>query len=141
MLNCSLDQYRIAPQFHKKLSDILGPTLYDRLSTTPNIAMSSSRKSLKLSADLEEAADLRTAALGYRSWNAYVKGLIRYDLLVQGEHTLTLPYSNMPLEKQDGIDGHLLNLAKQGKGERGQLLKRIMERIQEGESPDAAVIG
>lgn len=61
--------------------------------------MSSPRKSLKLSPDLQEAADLRAKALGYRSWNAYVKGLIRYDLLVQGEHTLTLPYSNMPLEK------------------------------------------
>lgn len=100
--------------------------------------MSSPRKSLKLSPDLQEAADLRAQALGYRSWNAYVKGLLRYDMLVQGEHSLTLPYSNMPLERQDAIDRHVLELTKRGKGERGQLLKHILRRINEGEDPASA---
>lgn len=84
--------------------------------------------SIKLPPDLAEAAEQRAKSLGYPSWNAYVKGLIRYDLLVQGPHTITLPWAGMPLAEQDKIDARLLEMTKTGNGERGQLLQRIIER-------------
>ena len=91
--------------------------------------MASHTRSTKLPACLAEAAELRAKALGYPSWNAYIKGLIRYDLLVQGDHTITLPWAKCALEVQDQIDAKLLVLTEKGKGERGQLLKRIMKKV------------
>lgn len=90
--------------------------------------MASHTRSTKLPASLAEAAELRAKALGYPSWNAYIKGLIRYDLLVQGDHTITLPWARCPLDVQDQVDNKLLALTEKGKGERGQLLKRIMTK-------------
>ena len=91
--------------------------------------MASHTRSTKLPACLAEAAELRAKALGYPSWNAYIKGLIRYDLLVQGDHTVTLPWARCALDVQDQIDAKLLTLTEKGKGERGQLLKRILKRV------------
>lgn len=90
--------------------------------------MASHSRSTKLPADLAEAAELRARALGYVSWNAYIKALIRYDLMVQGEHTITLPISHLRPEEQDGVDAKLLELTRAGKGERGQLLAKIIEK-------------
>lgn len=91
-------------------------------------------RSFKLPADLDAAASLRAKALGYRTLTDYIRGLIRYDLLVQGAHTVTLPISHMPLSEQDRVDAKLLRLTQDGEGERGQLLQRIIERVQ---NPDA----
>ncbi len=91
--------------------------------------MASHTRSTKLPACLAEAAELRAKALGYPSWNAYIKGLIRYDLLVQGEHTVTLPWATCALDVQDQIDAKLLTLTEKGKGERGQLLTRIVKKF------------
>lgn len=84
-------------------------------------------RSTKLPPDLAAVAEERAKALGYPSWNAYIKGLIRYDALCQGPHTMTLPWAALPLVKQDEIDAKLLALTQQGVGERGQLLKRILD--------------
>lgn len=89
--------------------------------------MASKTRSTKLPPDLAEVAELRAQQLGYPSWNAYIKGLIRYDAMVQGKHDLTLPMSRLPLDEQDGIDAKLLTNTQRGVGERGQLLKRIVE--------------
>lgn len=91
--------------------------------------MSSQTRSTRLPADLAEAAEIRARQLGYTSWNSYVKGLIRYDLLVQGDHTITLPVSQLRPEGQDEYDAKLLKLTQAGKGERGQLLKKIVAEI------------
>lgn len=92
--------------------------------------MSHSRPvAVKLPPDLAEACTLRAEQLGYASLSAYLKGLIRYDLLVQGPHTITLPIAQMRAEKQDAVDEKLLRLTRAGVGERGQLLARIMERV------------
>lgn len=91
--------------------------------------MASQARSTKLPADLAEAAELRARTLGYVSWNAYIKGLIRYDLLVQGPHTVTLPISQLRPEEQDKVDSELLDRAKSGIGARGQLLENIVQRI------------
>jgi hypothetical protein len=96
---------------------------------SPSVRMASHTRSTKLPACLAEAAELRAKALGYPSWNAYIKGLIRYDLLVQGDHTITLPWAKCALDVQDQIDAKLLVLTEKGKGERGQLLKRIMKKV------------
>ena len=82
--------------------------------------------SFKASPDLDSAIRERAKALGYRSVGAYLKGLIRYDMMVQGPHSLTLPWAELPLDKQDEIDAKMLRLTKDGIGERGQLLKRIV---------------
>lgn len=84
-------------------------------------------RSLKLSPDLDEAIERRAKALGYPSLSAYLKGLARYDLLCQGPHTMTQPWASLPLVEQDKIDAKLLDYSKRGIGERGQLLKRIIE--------------
>jgi len=94
--------------------------------------MASQTRSTKLPSALAEAAEHRAKKLGYPSWNAYIKGLIRYDLLVQGEHTITLPWAALPLDEQDKIDLRLLELTERGVGQRGQLLSRLMERITKG---------
>lgn len=101
--------------------------------------MASTPRTLKLPPALDEAADLLAKQCGYGSRNALIKGLLRYACLVQGEHTLTLPWSKLPLPEQDKIDEHLLTLAKRGVGERGQLLTHIMERVAKGVAPEAAL--
>ncbi len=82
--------------------------------------------SFKTSPDLDSAIRERAKLLGYRSVGAYLKGLIRYDMMVQGPHTLTIPWAELPLDQQDQIDAKVLRLTKCGVGERGQLLKRIV---------------
>ena len=89
--------------------------------------MASKVQSTKLPPDLAEVAEMRAKATGYPSWNAYIKGLIRYDALTQGPHTMTLPWASLPLTEQDKIDAKLLSYTKAGIGERGQLLKRIID--------------
>lgn len=91
--------------------------------------MSSQTRSTRLPSDLAEAAEIRARQLGYGSWNAYVKGLIRYDLLVQGPHTITLPISQLRPEDQDDYDAKLLRLTQAGKGERGQMLEKLVRDI------------
>lgn len=89
--------------------------------------MASSTRSLKLPPDLLDVAEKRAKGLGYPSWSAYVKGLIRYDALCQGPHSITLPWANLPLVEQDKVDAKLLKLTQEGVGVRGQLLKRILQ--------------
>lgn len=92
--------------------------------------MASKVCTFRLPAALEEAAKLRCNALGYKDITSLIKGLLRYDILVQGPHSVTLPISERSLAEQDAFDVKLLALAKQGRGERGQLLARIVEAAQ-----------
>lgn len=101
--------------------------------------MASQTRSIKIPADLAEAAELRAKQLGYPSWGAYVKGLMRYDMLVQGQHSITLPMAQLPLVEQDKVDAKLLEATKKGVGERGVLLQRMLERMQKGTPPEKAV--
>lgn len=89
--------------------------------------MASKTRSIKLPADLCDVAEDRAKKLGYPSYNAYIKGLIRYDALCQGPHTITLPWASLPLAEQDKIDAKLLKCTHAGVGQRGQLLKRIVQ--------------
>jgi hypothetical protein len=89
-------------------------------------------KTIRLSDDLIEAGELRAQALGYPDLNSYYKGLARYDLLVQGEHSQSVQWAQLPLGDQDKLDAHLLRLTKKGKGERGVLLKHLLEQLAEG---------
>lgn len=96
--------------------------------------MASRTRSTRLPNDLADAAELRAKSLGYPDWNAYVKGLMRYDMLVQGGHDVTLPWAKLTLEEQDKIDAKLLEMTIQGKGERGQYLKRLLKELKLGDS-------
>ena len=91
--------------------------------------MSSKTRSTKLPYDLADAAEMRARQLGYPSWNAYIKGLIRYDLMVQGGHSVTLPIARMRPEEQDKIDAELLERTREGKGIRGQWLEHAIRRV------------
>lgn len=90
--------------------------------------MASLIRSLKLPGNLAEVAELRAKQLGYPSWNAYVKGLIRYDAMVQGKHDITLPFATLPLPQQDALDAKLLENTQRGVGVRGQFLKRLLTK-------------
>ena len=90
--------------------------------------MASSPHSLKLPPDLAEVGKLRAQQLGYPSWGAYIKGLIRYDAMVQGEHSITQPLASLPAAEQDQLDAKLLANTKRGVGERGQFLARLIEK-------------
>lgn len=93
--------------------------------------MPTQSRTTRLPSDLVAAAELRAQRLNYPNYTAYVKGLIRYDLLVQGGHDVTQPWAAMPLEKQDKLDARLLDATKKGQGERGQLLARLLERVKD----------
>ena len=79
----------------------------------------------------------RAKALGYPSLTAYFIGLARYDLLCQREHTLTQPWADLSLAKQDAIDDHLCRMCAEGRPEKGQLLEHL---IAKAKTPDAAGI-
>ena len=102
--------------------------------------MASKSHTAKFPPDLYEVMTARASALGYRSVSAYLKGLVRYDALVQGPHSITLPMSHLPDATQDEIDGQLLGVTKRGVGERGQLLTRLLERVKTPEAIPAEIV-
>jgi hypothetical protein len=93
--------------------------------------MPTQSRTTRLPSDLVKAAEIRAERLLYPNWTAYIKGLIRYDLLVQGGHDVTQPWASMPLEKQDQLDAKLLTATENGLGERGQLLRRILAEVKD----------
>ena len=103
--------------------------MQDTVVRTINNPMQSPTKSLRLPADLAEAAEIRAKLLGYKSWTDYLKALIRYDLMIQGPHTITLPISHSRPEEQDALDADLLERCRNGEGTRGQWLEKAIERI------------
>jgi hypothetical protein len=90
--------------------------------------MRSKTTSIRIPSGLADKLAARADALGYASFSAYLVGLVRYDCLVQGPHDLTVPWSHLSLSRQDKIDDHLCRLLHDGVGERGQLLRRLLER-------------
>lgn len=97
--------------------------------------MRSRNRSVKLPNPLIDAGERRAEALGYPSFNAYIAGLIRYDLMVRGGHHVTLPIARMRLEDQDRIDDNLLHLEARGQGERGVFLEHLIERVMQSGAP------
>ena len=73
---------------------------------------------MKLPPDLEALAELRAKETGYKSWGAYLKGLLRYDALCRSTHSVTIAWSELPLEDQDKVDAKLLARAQKGQGMR-----------------------
>ena len=101
-----------------------GPVIGQRASL-----IMATRKSLHLTPTLREVAELRASALNYPSFNAYVKALIRYDALVNGEHTLTRELADMPAHVQDRVDDRCLECCRGGSSERGSLLRKLIHDI------------
>lgn len=93
--------------------------------------MSSSPYSIKLTPDIAEISKLRAKQLGYPSWGAYIKGLIRYDAMVLGDHAITQPFAHIPLVEQDRVDAKLLANTKNGTAQRGEYLKRLLDGAEE----------
>lgn len=95
--------------------------------------MRSKTTSVKLPESVLEASRRRAAELGYPSFNSYLLGLLRYDLLVRGPHTVTRPIAGMDLARQDALDAELLRLEMNGngRGKRGVLLAHLVERAVE----------
>lgn len=91
--------------------------------------MAAITRSTKFSPSLAEASAIRVRNLKYPSWNAYIKALVRYDLMIQGEHTVTRPICHLRPEDQDNVDAELLELTKAGNGVRGQWLEHAIRRV------------
>lgn len=91
--------------------------------------MASQNKSLKLPADLIEIAETLAKSHGYPSWNAYVKGLIRYDAMIQKPHALTVPWARLSDDEQANIDATLLEIVHSGEGVKGQYFERALQRL------------
>lgn len=105
--------------------------------------MASVQHSLKNPPMLEEAVQIRWRELGYQSFSAYLIGLQRYDLMVQGDHSVTLPIARSRPEERDKVDAQLLELTKSGKGVRGAFLTRMLQRLagRAFKSPEHAALG
>lgn len=80
--------------------------------------MASAVKSLKMPPDLADIAEIRAVELGYPSWGAYVKGLIRHDATCLAKHGITVPWSKLGLVVQDKLDALLLWRVRRKKGMR-----------------------
>ena len=91
-----------------------------------------SRRSINLG-NLSDVAEERASQLGYPSVNAYFKALLRYDLLVAGEHTITQPVAESPPHVQDRFDERLIAKWKAGDNERGSYLKWVLRQLCEDE--------
>lgn len=87
--------------------------------------MASRLKTYKIGPDLDDAAELRAKEIGYPSGAAYLKALLRYDVLCRATHSVTVPWSQLPLSEQDKIDKKLLERAKQGKGMRASEAAKV----------------
>jgi hypothetical protein len=99
--------------------------------------MANSRRSINLPPSLADAAEERARELGYPSLNAYFKALIRYDLLVAGDHSVTQPVAELPAHVQDRFDDTLIKNWKDGVRERGSYLKWcIRQMVEEAEGAD-----
>lgn len=95
--------------------------------------MTSQVRSLKIPVDLAEAAEMRAKELGYPSWGAFVKGLMRYDLMVLKPHSVTVEIAQMSHASQDAVDARLLENLKNGRAERGSYLERLLEKMKDAE--------
>lgn len=100
--------------------------------------MASQTRSIKLSPDLMELLQLRSDELGYTSINACIKGLVRFDAMVQQPHFTTLPMSQMKAEAQDKIDAELLDAVKSKTAVRGSFMAGLIKDIMKGkfETPE-----
>jgi hypothetical protein len=78
--------------------------------------MASQLRSLKMTYILVQIAEIRAAELGYPSWAAYVKGLIRHDAVCQARHGITVPWSALALIVQDKLDALILSRLRRKKG-------------------------
>lgn len=78
--------------------------------------MASRTKSYKIGADLDDAAEILAAVNGYPSGAALIKGMLRYALLTQAKHSVSLPWSLLPLAVQDKLDAALLTLVTARRG-------------------------
>lgn len=78
--------------------------------------MASQLRSLKMTYVLVQIAELRATELGYPSWAAYVKGLIRHDATCQARHGITVPWAALALAVQDKLDTLILSRLQRKKG-------------------------
>ena len=92
--------------------------------------MPSPTKTFRMSPDLAAICDTRARQLGYSNASDYLRGLARYDAMVNGTHDLTLSLSKLPLDEQDKIDARLAENVKAGICERGQFLAHFIKNLQ-----------
>ena len=100
--------------------------------------MASIKFSFKLPPLLNDAVLIRWTRLRYQSLSAYIIGLIRFDLMVQGEHPVSLPIAQSRAEERDKVDAELLEITKSGIGIRGSYIGGLLKDISKGKfaTPD-----
>lgn len=95
---------------------------------------------LKVPARIHQALKTRSQKLGFKSFAAYFLSLGRYDIICQGEHTITAGIARATGHVRDKIDAWLLRLAERGVGKRGVLLHHIVERMQRRQQTELRVL-
>lgn len=78
--------------------------------------MASQLRSLKMTYIQVQIAEIRAAELGYPSWAAYIKGLMRHDATCQARHGITVPWAALALAVQDKLDTLILSRLRRKKG-------------------------
>lgn len=76
---------------------------------------------------LNEIVKTRWSELGYRSFSGYLVGLIRYDLLIGGKHTLTAQMGSDAPDIQDAIDREIATTYRAG-GTKSTYLDHLIDR-------------
>lgn len=103
--------------------------------------MRSKSRSIKVPHAISDAGENRARALGYTSLNAYIVGLLRYDLLVRCSHHLMLPIARMRMEDQDKIDDRLLDMQDRSREEQEAFFNELVqELIGEGASLESCPV-
>lgn len=104
------------------------------------LAMPATTTTLKVPDLLLTAMKTRAIKLGYPSFNSYIMGLGRYDLLCQGVHSITGAIARAPGRLRDKVDSWLLRLAERGVGDRGVLLSHIVDRMQRRQQSELSAL-
>jgi hypothetical protein len=103
--------------------------------------MASPKVTIKVPPSLADALDIRWVRLKYQSLSAYIVGLIRFDLMVQGEHPVSLPIAQSRPEDRDKVDEELLEITKTGIGIRGAFVAGLLKDISKGKFATPEEVG
>lgn len=94
--------------------------------------MASPKITIKVPPFLADAIDIRWVRLKYQSLSAYIIGLIRFDLMVQGDHPVSLPIAQSRPEDRDKVDEELLENTKANIAIRGAYIGGLLKDISKG---------
>lgn len=91
--------------------------------------MCSDNRSIRLPDDLAAAADKRAEQLGYANFTAYLKAVIRQDILNQGNHAIGRTIAALRPEARDKVDAGLLESMQVNPIECGKCVHKTLKGV------------